>query len=228
MATSCVASLPAQRVADVTAGAAEAAAQLHAPTDRLLALLALRPLSANVGQPATTEGAEMLRDQQLPLVLEILWDGPHEITTVCSVATAPGDYGVYQIYGTHNVLGSDTLLYIGKAGHRPFATRLEEHRKEWISWEPSRTSVFLGRLGGADQMTEDRWPEWNQQIDIAERILIYYCAPPYNSSGLSGFPDNTPDTLVLNFGQRHRLPPELSTFWHRGSWAAKLFKAYGQ
>lgn len=167
----------------------------------------------------------MLTDKTLGLVIEIRWEGPFSVDTVLKDHHGAGDYGVYQIYGTHNIMGSDSLLYVGKACDQPFGVRLAAHTKEWVEWEPSSVGVYLGFLGGADSMSESRWPEWDKQIDLAERLLIYYSAPPYNSSGLRSFGD-VPECLLLNFGQRHRLPIELSTLWEHSSWTNGTWKPY--
>ncbi|MGZ5177906.1 MAG: hypothetical protein ACXWCW_27600, partial [Burkholderiales bacterium] len=79
-------------------------------------------------------------------VIEIDWDGPFPVETVMSQAHGPGDYGIYQLYGTHTVYGSDSLLYIGRAQDRPFGVRLREHYDDWCQWEASVVSAYIGRL----------------------------------------------------------------------------------
>lgn len=160
-------------------------------------------------------------------VLEIIWEGPYKIDEILDKNGAH-DYGFYQIYGTHNIHGPETLLYIGKAQDRPFAERVPEH-KDWIEWEPSEIKVYLGRLGGTDNMTEERYKEWEEKIDRAERLLIYFSAPPYNSKGLKSYGEIKP-TVILNFHKRNRLPLEMSTLYE-SSLIVKdpsLWKVYGK
>ena len=48
------------------------------------------------------------------LIIEIGWSGPYDLAQISKLNTN-SDYGLYQIYGTHNIFGANTLLYIGKA-----------------------------------------------------------------------------------------------------------------
>jgi hypothetical protein len=159
-------------------------------------------------------------------VIEFEWDGPYTVDRVIAEMHRPMDYGVYQLYGTHNVLGPDSLLYIGQSQGRPFGQRIREHRGEWIEWEPSVVEVYVGRLGGIEPMSEERWPYWNNCIDRAERLLLYFCAPPYNSKGLK-YPGEMPPTLVINCKRKHRLPLEVSTLLLTSSIGNADWKVYG-
>lgn len=139
-------------------------------------------------------------------VIEIEWEGPISVNDTIKLIN-DNDYGIYQIYGTHPVFGSNTLLYIGKASLQTFATRLFQHN--WIEWSPSDVSIYIGRLGSIEDITIE---EWEKQIDIAERLLIYYCKPPHNSSNINYF-GKIENTIVLNYGKRHSIPFEVSTLW---------------
>jgi len=161
-------------------------------------------------------------------VIEIDWEGPLASSEVMEKRSEDWDFGVYQIYGTHNVLGPETLLYIGKAVERPFAQRVSEHRAEWTEWEASDVRVYLGRIGGLETMTKEGWPDWNAKIARAERLSIYFCAPPYNSQGLSSY-GQLPPTVVLNYHRRNRLPLEVSTLYESSALATKpQWKPYGK
>jgi hypothetical protein len=158
-------------------------------------------------------------------IIEILWDGPYKIQG-SDKFKRNSDYGIYQIYGTHNIYGAETLLYIGKAESRTFSSRFAEH-KEWVEWEPTPVDIYLGRLGGIDKTLKGNL--WEDQIDRAERLLIYYCSPPYNSKGLNEY-GKMPSTVVLNYGKRKHLPYEFSnldertSFWQKDS----KWKLYGE
>jgi hypothetical protein len=138
--------------------------------------------------------------------IEIWWEGPYTKEEVKAKSKGGSSYGLYQIYGTHNISGPNTLLYIGKADRQNFFKRIKQHN--WIDWESSTADIYIGRLGGVKQVDDD---EWGGQIDKAERLLIYFCAPPYNSSGLKKY-GTIKDTVVLNFNKKNRLPLEVSTF----------------
>ena len=155
-------------------------------------------------------------------VIEIRWDGPYSTDQIIKTASAGTDYGIYQLYGTHNVLGPDSLLYIGKSEADTFSQRISWHEKEWIDWEAAPVQVYLGRLGGLGKAKKGKgeWKDWEDQISRAERLLIYFCAPPYNSQGLKAYGE-MPQTIVLNYHRRHRLPPEVSTFYEASEYATK-------
>lgn len=80
---------------------------------------------------------------------------------------------------------------------------------DWTEWEASEAQFFIGQLGGQTNIAEEIW---EQHIDIAERLLIYFCAPPYNSSGLNDY-GNIHNTIVLNLNKKNRLPFEVSTLY---------------
>ena len=157
-------------------------------------------------------------------IIEAMWEGPYHLKEIKNFK-GDSDYGLYQIYGTHNIYGPDTLLYIGKSQKRTCSERFSEH-KEWAEYEATSVDIYLGRLGGVDSTPSDR--NWEDQIDQAERLLIYYCTPPYNSQGLNKL-GKIPTTIVLNYGKRKKLPhefsniDELSSYWKNES----NWKLYG-
>ena len=140
--------------------------------------------------------------------IELKWDGPLN-TEQLKELTSEIDYGIYQVYGTHNVLGDNTLLYIGIACDQPFSVRFAQHA-EWFQHEISDLQIYVGRVGGAAQPPNDQ--EWTNSIKTAERLLIYFCSPPYNSQHLNGYGTLT-DKVVLNFGKKNRIPFEVSTLF---------------
>lgn len=157
--------------------------------------------------------------------IDILWDGPYSLEEIAKNFHEVEDYGVYQIYGTHGLLGPDTLLYIGKAEDRQFGKRIPAH-KEWIDWEPNNTNVFVGRLSGQNKLEESQTSEWKEMISRAERLLIYYCTPPYNSQHIKTS-SSCPPTIVLNYRRHHRLPLMVSNLYETTPVWEKDFRPYG-
>jgi hypothetical protein len=146
--------------------------------------------------------------------IDIVWRGPFAWEDVVENKNAGSDYGVYQIYGTHPLFGSDSLLYIGRTTEykRRFSTRLAEHT--WIAQEPRKISIYLGRLGSTSPLPDglpaaEEWGEW---IVIAEGILIFFCRPPRNSHGIQTCPGGKP-VIVFNVGERNQLPSALSNLY---------------
>ncbi|MCB9335153.1 MAG: hypothetical protein H6586_03330 [Flavobacteriales bacterium] len=150
-------------------------------------------------------------------IIEIWWEGPFTFEQL-EVFNTDIDYGLYQIYGTHNINGPNNLLYIGLANDQNFNTRISQH-SNWIDWEYSDVQIFLGRLGGCETETIENW---ENNIDIAERMLIFYSKPPYNTKNLNSYGSDIKETIVLNFGKKHRLPIEVSSYYNESLfWSEK-------
>jgi hypothetical protein len=160
----------------------------------------------------------MIRKMNDVAVIDLEWEGPFTFEQQINQMNRDHDYGIYQIYGTHNVLGPDTLLYIGKAYDQFFADRIKAGHKHWIDWEPGSTHIYLGHVCGTEPMTEANWPVWEKMVNDAEALLIYFCSPPYNSSGLQSLRE-MPPTIVSNYKRRHRLPPLVSNIYEMAPFA---------
>lgn len=146
--------------------------------------------------------------------IKIYWSGPHSVNKVIAENNSATDCGVYQIYGSHNIYGPDTLLYIGRTCDNTFGGRLFDHQEEWINWEGTPAGVYLGRIAGFKGTEEDDNDEWNSKIDRAERLLIYFCTPPYNSKNIVSYGEMK-DTILFNYKQRGRIPVEVSTLYEK-------------
>jgi hypothetical protein len=145
-------------------------------------------------------------------VIEILWSGPYDPEWVIKNATSGSDCGIYQIYGTHAIVGPGTLLYIGKTNDNTFSDRISFHQEHWpFQTEPDGIQVYLGRLGSTETMTEENWKLWDSEIDRAETLLISEVTPPYNSAGINYGTKMEPETVILNHEKRQRLPNTVSS-----------------
>ena len=155
-------------------------------------------------------------------LIEIEWQGPFKELSKFDKMT---DFGLYQIYGTHSIFGPDSLLYIGKAAQQYLSTRYNQHTG-WLTKEHSALTFYIGRFGGIEEYPSDT--DWTSEIDIAEKLLIYYCSPPYNSQYIVDYGiDNTKErTVILNFGFRHRLPFEVSNLSKESEWGKSEWKNY--
>ncbi|HBS86262.1 MAG TPA: hypothetical protein DEA97_06885 [Bacteroidales bacterium] len=162
----------------------------------------------------------------------IKWDGPYSYNEVIQndgknslrklidhseeLLEKEIDYGVYQIYGTHPIFGPNSLLYIGKASEQEFRIRFMQHTR-WISQEMDDIKFYLGRVMDKSEenfrITNEIWRDY---IDIAERLLLYYCCPPYNSASLNLKKEafGNDDYFVLNYGKKASIPYEVSSLHH--------------
>jgi hypothetical protein len=118
------------------------------------------------------------------------------------------DFGIYQIYGSHPVYGSDVLLYIGRAQGGSFGWRVPQH-EHWIdNHDDGRIRVHLGRLTGEATPSDE---VWSQHIALAERLLIYAHQPAVNQRmGLGEAQAELHNVHVCNWGRKADLLPEVS------------------
>jgi len=155
-------------------------------------------------------------------VIEILWDGPYKLNEVHKLNTEK-DYGLYQIYGTHNISGPNTLLYIGQANHQTFSLRMDQHKDEWLNWQFSDIDIYVGRLGGEEKIEEIQWTD---KINKSEKLLIFFSNPPYNSQSLGSY-GNFSNVIVISLGKKNRLPIEVSTFYNDSKyWSSETWEEY--
>jgi len=155
--------------------------------------------------------------------IHIEWDGPYDLESIKNLSSSK-DYGVYQVYGTHPVYGSDVLLYIGQACGQNFSTRIPQHDK-WLDNQDSKgLSVYVGRLGGNTTISTD---DWDKQIDIAEKLLIFSHKPALNSSSINSTDEKKIpiDTHVYNWLNHKNILPEISAFRYFAD-DEKYFKNY--
>jgi len=133
------------------------------------------------------------------------------------------DYGIYQVYGSHPVYGTDVLLYIGKAQKQTFAKRLSQEAWEYNE-DFQNIKFYIGRLFDEKQVSNE---EWDEMIDKAEQMLIYAHSPAKNSSNILNISRNDErlkeleNIRVLNYDSYRSLMPEVS-----GEIFIKEFKKY--
>jgi hypothetical protein len=141
------------------------------------------------------------------MIIHINWYGPYKLEGLDKINNDDCDYGVYQVYGTHPIYGSNVLLYIGRAVDQTFCTRLSQ--EEWTSNEDSgNVQIYIGRIAGGST-PEDK--QWCREIELAEKLLIHTHKPALNSQNIRSIPDlKLLDVHVLNWENRRDLLPEVS------------------
>jgi hypothetical protein len=145
-------------------------------------------------------------------VIEIIWEGPFSAKDLKDLGNKKG---LYQIYGTHPTYGSNSLLYIGKTEDN-FTNRISSHHNDWLKYEYDEIKIYLGTVHTSLETGEDA------TILLAEKLLIYYCVPGYNSNELADLRIAANDIILLNYGRIARLPTEVSTVWyHSKLWDEK-------
>ena len=101
--------------------------------------------------------------------------------------------------------------------------RLKQHKNSWIKYEYDPVAIYVGKIAANSQ-----FPTLDESDDIekAESLFIYYCAPAYNSNSLSGIQSDLrgEGIVVRNYGKIGSLPIELSTAWYDSKvWDSKKF-----
>lgn len=148
-------------------------------------------------------------------LIQIDWDGPYKLSELHSLENEEIDYGIYQIYGKHQIYGSDVLLYIGKADQQTVGRRISQEGWEYVN-DTNNIKVYIGRLHGPQIPTND---EWSREIDLAESLLIYVHKPAYNSKSIASVPDfDLQNIHILNWGNHRDILPEVSGL----RWTSKL------
>ena len=142
------------------------------------------------------------------MLIHVSWSGPYKIEEIKNLKNLEVDYGVYQIYGSHPLYGSDVLLYIGKAEQQTFGERIKQEGWEDTN-DPNTIKIYVGRLIGNEKSIIEK--DWNTKISLAEKLLIYSHQPAGNSQNLNSLPErDVIDVTVFNWGHYRQLYPEVS------------------
>jgi hypothetical protein len=116
-------------------------------------------------------------------------------------------YGVYQIYGSHPVYGEDTLLFIGKTHQTKFSERLKG-RTEFSELILKPKCIRIGMLYKSDDCDHENW---EQMIELSEKILVKAHFPVFNSQGIKGLSksENNGNYIIKNWGDYGLLLPDI-------------------
>lgn len=97
-----------------------------------------------------------------------------------------------------------------------------------MEWESTPVRIYLGRLGGTEDMRDKaKWEKWEEMISTAEKLLIFYSSPPYNSSNIKSCSVEVP-TLTVNHKKRHRLPFLVSNIEDKSEIGSDKWKVFGK
>lgn len=147
-------------------------------------------------------------------VINILWEKIPFDFEIIKTKNSESDFGLYQVYGKHNVYGQNALLYIGQSNIQKFSNRLKD-RWEFIESSCIPKFICLGKIvksKNASEPFEYEINEWEKIINIAEKILIKTHTPAMNKQDVTGLFNKEQDEnyLILNWGDYGKLLPEVS------------------
>ncbi len=143
--------------------------------------------------------------------VEIIWEGPYDYDTVIKHYDRDDaqrcDFGVYQIYGPHDLYANkkrpevnNILLYIGMTvSGSKFSGRIATH----AFCHGPEFEIYLGRIVGAPYDNDDH--EWEAAVKDAEKLLINRYAPPYNGMNTGDLRKdqlNFPELVLVNKGKK--------------------------
>ena len=135
----------------------------------------------------------------------IKWDGPFNVNKVLSEE----NIGLYQIYGTHSIYGRNVLLYIGMTD-KSYKSRFAEHYNSWIKYDYDEVQVYLGNV-----IDEANLELTTFTLMKIEKLLIYFCAPAYNSQNIFDYrKKDVSDLMIMNIGKIASLPAVVSSEWY--------------
>lgn len=141
------------------------------------------------------------------VTINIEWDGPFQIDDVKKF-NSESDHGFYQVYGSHPVYGSNTLLYIGRASIQTFGTSVFQEGWGYHNNEYG-LQIHLGRL-----LTNGPLKIKQRQTLIEEvfRLLVYAHSPAYNATHINNVHEDEvlQDFHILNWKSHRDLLPEIS------------------
>jgi hypothetical protein len=149
-----------------------------------------------------------MEQQEQDRVIHILWKGPFTLTQIKQM-NGPTDKGLYQVYGHHPAYGK-ALVYIGLTRQKTFGIRIPQHDWEGGSEnDPTTVEYYVGRLRWVAQPSTE---VWNEDIAVAEALLIHSHAPAYNTTFGKEPPSREKhgNARVINWGAVRSLHREVS------------------
>jgi hypothetical protein len=139
-------------------------------------------------------------------IININWEGPFSIDDILNnkidskkFAVKSDDIGLYQIYGSHPLYGSDILVYIGRTQNKNgFKSRL---KGRWVienGTDANNVQIYLGTIFSDSKKYNNK--ELNYCIEKAEILMINALKPAFNSSNIQSAKDFEQDYIVYNHG----------------------------
>ncbi|GEM_PF-265214 len=155
-------------------------------------------------------------------IINIDWEGPFSIDEILKGTidnqkfnVKSSDIGLYQIYGSHPLYGSDVLVYIGRTQNKNgFQSRLKDR---WVinnGNDSNNVKIYLGTIFSDSKKYTNA--EINVFIEKAEVLMINALKPAFNSSNIQSAKDfDKKDYIVYNHGSYRSLYPVFDSeyFW---------------
>uniref|UniRef100_UPI0040479605 hypothetical protein n=1 Tax=Aliarcobacter sp. TaxID=2321116 RepID=UPI0040479605 len=149
-------------------------------------------------------------------IINVNWEGPFSISDILDnpIDSKKFDIGLYQIYGSHPLYGSDVLVYIGRTQNKNgFKSRL---KGRWVienGTDANNVQIYLGTIFSDSKKYTDE--EIKISIEKAEILMINALKPAFNSSNIQSAKVDGGDYTVYNYGSYRSIYPILDSeyFW---------------
>lgn len=147
-------------------------------------------------------------------IINIYWEGPFSKNEIIEgkidnnkFEVKSNDIGLYQIYGSHPLYGSNNLVYIGRTiDKNGFKSRL---KNRWVienGNDENNVQIYLGTIFSDSRKYNDE--EKNNCIVKAEVLMINALKPAFNSSNIQSARKNSDnDYIIYNYGSYRSLYP---------------------
>ncbi|MEO7426127.1 MAG: hypothetical protein ABI036_13145 [Fibrobacteria bacterium] len=139
---------------------------------------------------------EMKKDPTDSNTIILEWEGPFPRETITNEFT--DDFGIYQIYGPHEIYCSKkrkcsdkVLLYIGRTAGSSFSGRLKKHG----FCDSSDFEIYVGSI--KKPTDKGSIETWKNMISDIEKVLINKYAPSYNANMTSDLRSNQLKSMHL-------------------------------
>ena len=156
--------------------------------------------------------------------INIWWEGPFNHQDIIEDKIDQNQYanqathiGLYQVYSSHPLYGTEVLVYIGlTTGKNGFKNRLNNRWVIQSGNDTENVKIYIGRIY-SHAKTIDKTEEIDK-IHKAEALLINALKPAYNSSYIQSVKKEFMDAdfIINNMNNYRSLFPQLSSkyFWH--------------
>lgn len=158
-------------------------------------------------------------------IIHIDWKGPYTYEELINFSNTD-DIGVYQVYGSHVIYGSNVLLYIGMTVEQSFHKRLIQE-----GWNiGDNCSNYRFRLGYLKKDRSRLSAQKNNDIQLAEKLMIFSIRPALNTSNTVCIDDEIFKNLhIINWNELGDIPAEISGLkWTDLYWVERKYLEYRQ
>ena len=138
-------------------------------------------------------------------IIHIEWEGPYSLNQLDTLKDLRKDHGLYQYMGiTRSTAPTCSFISARRTGGR-LGSGSRNTIRRGIEEDRAHIEIYVGRLKGF--MTTQSSDDWRNEINWAEKLLLYVHAPAYNPQHLMELNEEDPRVCgarVLDWGASER------------------------